>query len=63
MLVFAVLKACAFSMAFFLSEVTGDCIIVLNFKYGLKTLKSTKNCQEKRSVILKMIAKIEVVAL
>jgi hypothetical protein len=50
-------------MAFFLSEVTGDCIIVLNFKYGLKTLKSTKNCQEKRSVILKMIAKIEVVAL
>jgi hypothetical protein len=37
--------------------------MVLNFKYGLKTLKSTKNCQEMRRVVLKMMAKIDLVAL
>jgi hypothetical protein len=37
--------------------------MVLNFKYGLKTLKSTKNCREKRSVVVKMMAKIDLVAL
>lgn len=37
--------------------------MVLNFKYGLKTLKSTKNYQEMRRVVLKMMTKIDLVAL